>query len=69
MSFLVGGVQFFTFTCSVFCVFESDIPHIYIECTGNIGFFGVGAQHSTFFMSNQEHVMSRAITAAGYSSV
>ena len=33
--------------------------------TGNIGHFGVGAQHSTFFMGNMEQVMSRAIGARG----
>ena len=33
--------------------------------TGNIGHFGVGAQHSTFFMGKMEHIMSRAVDAKG----
>ena len=33
--------------------------------TGNIGHFGVGAQHSTFFMGFREHIMSRAVDAKG----
>jgi hypothetical protein len=33
--------------------------------TGNIGHFGVGAQHSTFFMGHMEHIMSRAVDSKG----
>ena len=33
--------------------------------TGNIGHFGVGAQHSTFFMGHMEHIMSLAVDSKG----